>query len=272
MPVARWIDECLATMALAFGWTPAERLPARAARSCARARRRTRSGCHSRRRPDGREARSESGCGSSPSRRRVRLEAGGPADLPAGEYAVLSVRDRGEGMDEETLMRAAEPFFTTKGVGKGSGLGLPMVHGLAAQSGGRLLRMWVGMLSSLLMGRRQRPRPDHRPRPHRPPARQELARRPLGRAGREAEGRTALRRLALHGRGRTGRPAPGDAGPGGRRRSLSHRNRPARRKAARPRGACPGAGACRARRPGQPDRGSTLAAMPSDVPFRIKPA
>lgn len=71
--------------------------------------------------------------------RRVRLEAGGPADLPAGDYAVLSVRDEGEGMDEETLMRAAEPFFTTKGVGKGSGLGLPMVHGLAAQSGGRLL-------------------------------------------------------------------------------------------------------------------------------------
>lgn len=71
--------------------------------------------------------------------RRVRLEPGGPADLPAGEYAVLSVRDEGEGMDAETLAHAAEPFFTTKGVGKGSGLGLPMVHGLAAQSGGRLL-------------------------------------------------------------------------------------------------------------------------------------
>jgi PAS domain S-box-containing protein len=70
--------------------------------------------------------------------RRVRLGAGGPTDLPAGEYAVLAVRDQGEGMDAETLTRAAEPFFTTKGVGKGSGLGLPMVHGLAAQSGGRL--------------------------------------------------------------------------------------------------------------------------------------
>jgi CheY-like chemotaxis protein len=40
-------------------------------------------------------------------------------------------------MDPDTLARAAEPFFTTKGVGKGTGLGLPMVHGLALQSGGR---------------------------------------------------------------------------------------------------------------------------------------
>ena len=42
-------------------------------------------------------------------------------------------------MDEETLVRAMEPFFTTKGVGKGTGLGLSMVHGMANQSGGRLV-------------------------------------------------------------------------------------------------------------------------------------
>jgi CheY-like chemotaxis protein len=41
-------------------------------------------------------------------------------------------------MDGNTLARAAEPFFTTKGVGKGTGLGLSMVQGLAAQSGGAL--------------------------------------------------------------------------------------------------------------------------------------
>jgi CheY-like chemotaxis protein len=39
-------------------------------------------------------------------------------------------------MDSETMRRATEPFFTTKGVGKGTGLGLPMVHGMAQQIGG----------------------------------------------------------------------------------------------------------------------------------------
>ncbi|HWU96632.1 MAG TPA: PAS domain S-box protein [Sphingomonas sp.] len=56
--------------------------------------------------------------------------------LAAGSYVRLSVKDRGFGMDAETLRRATEPFFTTKGVGKGTGLGLPMVHGMAQQIGG----------------------------------------------------------------------------------------------------------------------------------------
>src|SRR3984893_47373 len=55
-----------------------------------------------------------------------------------GRYAVLSVKDTGEGMDSETLVKAVEPFFSTKGVGKGTGLGLSMVFGLAQQSGGAL--------------------------------------------------------------------------------------------------------------------------------------
>ena len=58
--------------------------------------------------------------------------------LAPGAYIRLSVADTGQGMDQATLARAAEPFFTTKGVGKGAGLGLSMVHGLAEQSGGRV--------------------------------------------------------------------------------------------------------------------------------------
>jgi PAS domain S-box-containing protein len=58
--------------------------------------------------------------------------------LPAAHYLLLSVADTGSGMDENTLARAAEPFFSTKGVGRGTGLGLSMVHGLASQLGGAL--------------------------------------------------------------------------------------------------------------------------------------
>jgi len=59
-------------------------------------------------------------------------------DLTPGSYVRLRVIDTGEGMDPETVVRATEPFFTTKGIGKGTGLGLSMVHGLAQQSGGCL--------------------------------------------------------------------------------------------------------------------------------------
>jgi CheY-like chemotaxis protein len=61
-----------------------------------------------------------------------------PSKLRPGSYLRLSVADTGVGMDEATVARAIEPFFSTKGVGQGTGLGLSMVHGLASQLGGAL--------------------------------------------------------------------------------------------------------------------------------------
>ena len=64
--------------------------------------------------------------------RRRHLEAG---DIPEqgvkpGSFVVLSVRDTGSGMDQRTLHRVFDPYYTTKEVGKGSGLGLAVLHGI----------------------------------------------------------------------------------------------------------------------------------------------
>jgi PAS domain S-box-containing protein len=58
------------------------------------------------------------------------------SDLKPGRYIRLFVADSGKGMDADTLARAVEPFFSTKPMGQGTGLGLSMVHGLVAQLGG----------------------------------------------------------------------------------------------------------------------------------------
>jgi len=64
------------------------------------------------------------------------LHAPWDEDVAAGDYVLLSVLDTGEGFCEEALIQACEPFYTTKGTGAGSGLGLSMVYGFVKQSKG----------------------------------------------------------------------------------------------------------------------------------------
>jgi PAS domain S-box-containing protein len=65
-----------------------------------------------------------------------QLKAGNWASLPSGDYVLVAVADTGVGIAPDDLEKVMEPFFTTKEMGKGSGLGLSMVYGFAKQSDG----------------------------------------------------------------------------------------------------------------------------------------
>ncbi len=64
--------------------------------------------------------------------------AAGHAALEPGRYLKLTVNDTGCGMDEETVRRIFDPFYTTKEVGKGTGMGLAVVHGIVTSHGGAI--------------------------------------------------------------------------------------------------------------------------------------
>ena len=79
------------------------------------------------------------------SNRQVRTQQLAGTGLSAGDYACLSIIDEGQGMSESTLEHAFEPFFSTKPVGQGIGLGLSMVYGFSKQSQGHVvLRSQIG--------------------------------------------------------------------------------------------------------------------------------
>lgn len=82
-------------------------------------------------------------------------------DLPAGRYAVLTVRDNGAGIPPEHLPRLFEPFFTTKGPGEGTGLGLATAYGIVQQHRGTVrvttdvgngtsMEVWIPLTDAIL--------------------------------------------------------------------------------------------------------------------------
>src|SRR5690606_23308303 len=77
----------------------------------------------------------------------------GPRDegIEPGDYAVVEIKDTGTGMSAQVLKLVFDPFFTSKDVGKGSGLGLSTLHGAVTKSGGH-----VSVTSPLYHGKNAR--------------------------------------------------------------------------------------------------------------------
>ena len=73
---------------------------------------------------------------SRPGEGAAKMEPGPYAKMKPGPYVVLTVSDTGHGIDEKTRDQIFEPFFSTKGKGRGTGLGLSTVYGIVQQSGG----------------------------------------------------------------------------------------------------------------------------------------
>jgi signal transduction histidine kinase len=69
---------------------------------------------------------------------RVDTAAPRSADGPPGAWVLLQVHDTGSGMTDEVRRRLFEPYFTTKGEGKGTGLGLPVVLASVRSAGGHI--------------------------------------------------------------------------------------------------------------------------------------
>jgi two-component system, cell cycle sensor histidine kinase and response regulator CckA len=69
----------------------------------------------------------------------MKQGGGEPADVVPGHYVTLTVSDTGAGMSPEIQRSAFDPYFTTKDIGKGTGLGLPAAYGIVKDSGGSIL-------------------------------------------------------------------------------------------------------------------------------------
>jgi len=102
-----------------------------------------------------------------------KVAAGELPVIAAGDYVLLSVMDTGTGISADDLEKVMEPFFTTKDVGKGSGLGLSMVYGFAKQSNGAFLieselgegttaRLWLPRAPAVRSSKRKAPEPKGR--------------------------------------------------------------------------------------------------------------